>query len=399
MILSEESRKGVKVLMVDDEAKVLAGYKRHLNKLYQLTTTTNPKEGLEICKKEGPFAVVVSDQRMPEMDGVTFLTEIRQCNPDSVRIMLSGQADMEETISAVNEGNIFRFLNKPCRVQDLVLALDAGINQYKLLESEKILLDKTLRSCLEVLVEVLSLVNPYAHGCSSRLYRIVKRLAFAMDYEKAWELEIASLLSHIGLVTIPNGILTKVGKGRELTQEEQQIFMGHTDAGYNLIKSIPRLETVCSFVQGLHQNYDPVEYEALKGTEEESIAIGRHILSLSLDFDKEVFGEKQTEAAALLVILKRAEEGKYNPLVVEALKAMVVPSTKPKEISRVADLTENMTTAKPVLGNLGNEVLPANYAINQVVLKLLENLDKSGGLAYPIYVSDDEAKGLSYENI
>ncbi|MFT4554511.1 MAG: response regulator RpfG family c-di-GMP phosphodiesterase [Chlamydiales bacterium] len=393
-MLSEESRKDVKVLMVDDEERVLAGYKRHLQKLYQLTTTTNPREGIDICKKEGPFAVVVSDQRMPEMDGVTFLTEIRQSNPDSVRIMLSGQADMEETINAVNEGNIFRFLNKPCRVQDLVIALDAGIIQYKLLESEKVLLDKTLRISLEVLVEVLSLVNPYAHGCASRLYRIVKRLAMAMEYEKSWELEIATLLSHIGMVTIPEGILTKIAKGRELTEQERDIYLGHTDAGYNLIKSIPRLEIVCSFVQNLYKVYDPVEYEALKGTEGEVVALGEHILNLALDFDKEVFGKKQTEAAALLGILKRAETGKYNPVVVESLKAMVVPSSKPKELSHVRDFTDRMTTAKPVFGNLGNEVLPANYAINQVVLKLLENLDKSGGIAYPIYVWADETKYL-----
>ena len=387
-MLTEESRKVSKVLMVDDEAKVLAGYKRHLKKIYDLTITTDPIEGLELCVNKGPFAVIVSDQRMPEMDGVTFLTEIRKLVPNTVRIMLSGQADMEETIKAVNHGNIFRFLNKPCKLQDLVVALDDGIKQFNLLESEKVLLDQTLRSSLEVLVEVLSLVNPYAYGCSSRMYRIVKKIAKKLRFEKSWELEIASLMAHVGLVTIPANILSKVVKGRELTGEEDKTFMGYPKASYNLLKSIPRLELVCSFVRDLHSTYDSSEFEEAKGTEKEEILLGTHILNLAMDFDKEVFGKQQTEVAGLMSIMKVADEGKYNPIVVKALKGIIVPSSSPLEISSIDDLILEMLTAKPVVDNMENEILPVNYTITSVALKLLENFVKTGAVKFPIFVWD-----------
>ena len=100
-----------RILFVDDEPKVLQGLERQLSSRFELRTVPGPVLGLQILIKDGPYAAVVSDYRMPMMSGVEFLAKAREKCPDTVRLMLTGQADLNAAIRAVNEGAIFRFLS------------------------------------------------------------------------------------------------------------------------------------------------------------------------------------------------------------------------------------------------------------------------------------------------
>src|SRR5580693_9859098 len=115
-----------KILMVDDEDAVLVGYQRMFRNEFQIETAPGGAAALSALEATGPYAVVVSDMRMPEMDGVHLLTKIKQLAPDTIRIMLTGNADIQTAVSAVNEGSIFRFLTKPCEKETLGKALSAG---------------------------------------------------------------------------------------------------------------------------------------------------------------------------------------------------------------------------------------------------------------------------------
>ena len=128
-----------------------------------------PREGLKILSRKGPFAVILSDLRMPVMDGIQFLSETKTITPDSVRIILTGNADLQNAIEAVNKGNIYRFLTKPCPGHLLRAVLEQAVEQYRLVTAEKELLEKTLKGSVKVLSELLSLVNPEAFGKSSRI--------------------------------------------------------------------------------------------------------------------------------------------------------------------------------------------------------------------------------------
>ena len=118
-----------KILFVDDEENILSAIKRQLRKQFDLEFTLSGQKGLDIIKQKGPFAAVVSDMRMPVMDGIKFLSNVREISPDTVRIMLTGNADTQTAVDAVNEGNIFRFLVKPCSSETLSKSLNAGIKQ------------------------------------------------------------------------------------------------------------------------------------------------------------------------------------------------------------------------------------------------------------------------------
>ena len=155
-----------KILCVDDELNVLEALSRSLRKDFRISIAQSGELGISMIENEGPFAVVVSDMRMPEMDGIEFLGRVQSMSPETVRIMLTGNADQQTAIRAVNDGNIFRFLNKPCPSDVLTSALTAGLEQYRLVNAEKNLLEQTLNKSVEVLVDILAIVNPTAFGRS-----------------------------------------------------------------------------------------------------------------------------------------------------------------------------------------------------------------------------------------
>lgn len=135
-----------KILFVDDDPSVLDSLRRGLCRCYDVATAKGPAEGLAVLADKGPFAVVVSDLRMPDMDGVAFLQAARKVCPSAVAIMLTGHGDLTTAMAAVNEGHIFRFLTKPCPIPTLSLALDAALEQYRLAVTEKELLRVTLEN-------------------------------------------------------------------------------------------------------------------------------------------------------------------------------------------------------------------------------------------------------------
>ena len=126
-----------KVLIVDDDVNLLASLRRRLGRRFTVTTAVSAEEGLTSLKEHGPFAVVVSDQRMDHMDGIQFLTEVKDRSPETMRMMLTGNVDLRVAIDAINEAGAYRFLTKPCSGEDLIGAVEEGVKQYWLNTAER----------------------------------------------------------------------------------------------------------------------------------------------------------------------------------------------------------------------------------------------------------------------
>ncbi len=148
-----------RVLLVDDDANILAAFQRQLRKKADIRTASSGAAGLEILRDAGPFAVVVTDYCMPEMNGIEFLSQVRRISPDAVRMLLTGSADLEAAIQAVNQGHIFRFLTKPCASEDLLKALAAGIQEYRRIHKER-KFNKRTRRWLQQAMEVQQCLLP-----------------------------------------------------------------------------------------------------------------------------------------------------------------------------------------------------------------------------------------------
>ncbi len=133
-----------RVLLVDDEPAVLSGLRRQLRADYDIRTATSAAAGLELIATDGPFDVVVCDMRMPDMDGAAFLARVRSIARDTTRILLTGQADIDTAMAAVNEGQIFRFLSKPCPAQTLRECLTDAVYQHHRTQAEHQIIDQWL---------------------------------------------------------------------------------------------------------------------------------------------------------------------------------------------------------------------------------------------------------------
>ena len=273
-----------KILCVDDEPHVLAGYERQLRKQFDIETALGGEQGLSAIAARGPFAVIVTDMRMPGMSGIEFLGRVRKLTPDSVRMMLTGNNDQHTATSAVNDGNVFRFLNKPCPAETLAEALHAGLEQYRLITAEKQLLEQTLHGSIKVLTDLLSLVSPVAFGRATRVQRLVRKVAEILKVHGGWQLDIAAMLSQIGCVTVPETVLETVYAGGDLPDEERRMFERHPQIGRGLIAQIPRLEVVAEIVAYQEKHFDGQGLPAddVKG---ESIPLGARILKATLDYE------------------------------------------------------------------------------------------------------------------
>lgn len=372
-----------KILCVDDEINVLEGYRRALRKQYRLDLASGGEEGLEKIAAGGPYAVVVSDMRMPGMDGVRFFARVRQTAPDTVRVMLTGNADMSTAIEAVNEGNIFRFLTKPCPPETLSKALEAGLRQYRLQTAEKVLLERTLAGSVKVLTEVLGLVNPTAFGRASRLKRYVGRIVRELELSDAWLYELAALLSQLGCVILPPETMEKVFVGQALNAEEAEAFASHPRVGGRLLSNIPRLETVARIIEAQHRSGNAAGFEqAVRNGE--VIEIGAQILKAVLDFDRLTAGGVAVEKA-LAEMRRRQDE--YPQKVLRLLGLVEVSGTgvETRAIT-VAELDTNMILAEEVRAENGALLVAEGQEVTYPVLERLRNFARGVGVREPFRV-------------
>lgn len=267
----------MKILIVDDDTNLLDSMRRGLCRRYNLVVARGPDEGLRAVKEEGPFSVVISDLRMPGMDGVRFLERVRELEPTTVRMMLTGHGDLDAAMAAVNEGSVFRFMTKPCSAETLIRALDAGIAQHKLVIAEKELLRGTLRGCIKVLVDILNLVSPEAFSRGERVKRLLMAFAKRLGLTNTLKLELAGMLSQIGMVAVPQEIIFKRFRGELLTQEESQIYRMHATVATTLLSQIPRMNDVGEIIGN--------QLDCFTNLEIAKLPEGAVLLNLCLEYD------------------------------------------------------------------------------------------------------------------
>lgn len=311
-----------KVLLVDDEPNVLSGYKRQLYKRFEMEFAGSGPEALEkIANATEPFAVIISDMRMPGMDGVELLLKVKTASPKSTRIMLTGNADFSTALSAVNQGSIFRFLTKPCSGDDLALALMAGIRQYRLVIAEEQLLRQTLQGSISVLTEILSLNDPEAFNKVSRIKELLRRACVALFMDLTWELEAAVMLAPIGFVTLPHEVRSKAAAGRGMSADEAQMLTEVPDIGHRLLSQIPRLEGVARLIQKSRMRL----WDSTPRTDaaaDEELSAEAKILSILSDFVELEVEKKLSPAEAHATLTLRS--GWYDPELLEKLREPLV---------------------------------------------------------------------------
>jgi CheY-like chemotaxis protein len=375
-----------RVLFVDDEPNVLDGIRRQLRNRVELETATSAAAGLDIITQQGPFAVVVSDMRMPEMDGARFLAKVNEIAPQTVRMVLSGQADLESTIAAVNEGRVFRFLLKPCNSETLFGVIKNGIEQYRLIHAEKHLLENTLNATVKVLCDVLGLINPVAQRRAAQIQRYADSAAAALALLPGlWQYHLAAMVSQLGCITLPQETLARAFSGQPLTNEERRLYESHPQIAARLLGAIPRLEAVAAMVAGQMQ---PPAADVASGDRAawQPEKIGAAILWAAVRFDRQISEGRTPEQAAQLV--NQAAPG-LPPVITQAM-CKAISDDCGLVMSRGVTLREleaGMMIDADVLSLRGTRLVPRGTEVTSTVLDRLRAVAAGVGIAEPIRVS------------
>lgn len=378
-----------RILLVDDEKNILEAYSRNLSDEFEVSMANSGDDAIELIGKEKPFHVIVSDYKMPKMNGVELLENVRTLSPNTIQIMLTGQADIEAIINLINKGKIFRFLTKPCSTEDLVYTLKDALRQYELVSAEKELLGKTLGGSIKVLVDILALAKPQAFNKTQKIRRLAGYLYSDIELENKWQIEIAATLSQIGCVTIPDDVLKKVYKGLTLSENESVMFLSHSAIAADMIKGIPRLDKISEIIRYQEKKYDGSGFPA-DDIREDKIPVGSRILKIALDYDKAVTGGVES-AKALLDMRKKV--GFYDPffLSIAEKKFIQIGSSKKSFVNKeipVENLVEGMYLTEDLVSSSGVIIGTRNQKITLALIVAITNYSRNYQLKDKIKVID-----------
>lgn len=363
-----------RVLCVDDEPNVLEALERTLGGAFDVTVASSGRSALALIEAGCDFAVIVSDMRMPEMDGAALLATVAARAPATVRVLLTGQTDVGSAIAAVNKGRIFQFLQKPCHPDLLLDVLEHAVLQHQLVTAERDVLERTLNGTVQLLADALALAAPTAFARARDVSRLAKQVTTWTHYQDAWTVEVAALLCMVGCLVLPPDVVERVLKGRS-TEADRRTFETHPDAGWKLLSRVPRLEAVAEIV--LRQRRD-VEGPAITP----AITTGAAILRLALDVDARVAVNGDLAAALAAV------HGRYPAALIEPLHDLI-PTIAPRERDvGVAELVSGMRLVRDVRARNGMLVAAAGTVLSQMVVSRLGSFAEGVGLVLPLRVTD-----------
>ena len=319
-----------RILLVDDEPLVLEGLRRSVHTEFVADLAVGAEEGLAKLKKDGPYLVVISDMRMPGMDGAEFLAAVRTISPDSIRVMLTGCNDMETAVRAVNEGQIFRFLTKPVAAKTLLTTLRDCVAQYQAACFEKEHLKITVEALEQVdlgtltaLARAIDAKSAWTAGHSERVTNLALKMAHAMGLPQK-SLEIihrGGLLHDIGKIGTPPSILDKPSN---LDPEEMQIMQDHVKIGLRILEPIPCFRDALPMVAQHHEWFDGSGYPA--GLAGGDISLHARILAVADCYDAMVSDRPYRKGLSrpdALQILEQRSGTQFDPMVIEVFARLV----------------------------------------------------------------------------
>jgi response regulator RpfG family c-di-GMP phosphodiesterase len=368
-----------KILCVDDEPMVLEGLRDVLRRSFDVQVASSGAEGLIMLKEQRrEVAVVISDMRMPEMPGSVFLREARRVAPMAVRMLLTGYADSDAAIKAVNDGQIFRFLTKPCDRDELLQACSGAVWQHRLQKTERDLLEQTVQGSVKALTDVLALAAPAVFGQGARLKDIVAALAAETGWNDSWEIEVAALLAQVGAITLPDETAEKLYSGGSLSADEEEMVARVPGVTKQILGNIPRLEGVMQILTHYQRRFDSVKADGM-------LPVGARMLRVGIDF---LALEREDPSPLLALETMRGRNGVYDPDLLEAFARTVGIGDRRIIVVEipVRDLREGMTLVADARAASGQLLIARGHPVTPELIERLRNFP-TGHVREPLRVT------------
>ncbi len=419
------------LLFVDDEPSILSALRRLFRaKGFQVKVAESGQAGLDMLANEA-FDLVISDMRMPEMDGVVFLEQVRQRWPDTMRLLLTGYADVTSVMGAINRGEIYRYIAKPWDDNDIILIVRGALQQRAMALEQRRLQTlvsvqndelKELNAGLECKVEqrtvelqqsnsalqhandrlktnfitsikvftsLIELRNSHIAGHSRRVADLSRRIALriGLDAKQSQEVFVAGLLHEIGKVGFDDDMLqTPIVM---LTTRQLEVFRKHPACAAQLLFPLDELKSAAEIIAAQLERFDGSGYpDRLLG---DQIPMGARILVVACDYDSLQIGilaQRKLDKAQAKTVIIQGRGKRYDPLVVDALVALLYEaanhdanSDRAIEISLTTrDLQVGMVLSRDLVTPSGLLMLTAGYVLDDMVLRKIMDFEKSMGI-------------------
>ncbi|MFQ5569132.1 MAG: HD domain-containing phosphohydrolase [Rhodothermales bacterium] len=398
-----------KILLVDDEGDILRSLRRLLRKKFDITTTVEPEEALRFLT-ENEYAILLSDQRMPVMQGTELMAKARLASPDTVRIILTGYSDINAAMEAINKAGVYRFLQKPWNDADLISTLCQAAEHYALVkenarlqaltraQNEKLKefntslktkvfertrqvtqlneeLSSTFQGALQVLAKLGEMHSPVLSNHARRVTTLSKEVGrcMGMSEKQLFQLEIAATLHDIGKIGMEPALLRR--HQAVLSPNETAVLLTHATTGAALMKLIPNLEEAALYVRHHHEQYEGKGFpDKLFGR---NIPLGARIIAAVDAYDnalnnRTTFGTTTPEKARQYV--KERSPREFDPDVVAILMVLLEESEVDQEPEAievevdVRDLQTGMVLSRDMLNDQGLLILPKDTRLDETHL-------------------------------
>jgi FixJ family two-component response regulator len=375
-----------RVLFVDDEQNVLAGIARLVHSFVDAELCTSPMAAAHLLDQTDvvgghEFAVIVSDMRMPEMDGAALLRHANEVAPDTTRMLLTGFTDLHSAVTAVNEGNIFRLLTKPCPTMHLRNAVKAALAQHQLIRDRRELLDQTLRGAVEALTETLAMAHPAAFARASRLGRLAHKVTDTLKLPASWQVEVAAQIGEIGVVTLPPEALDALMRGEPTSQDVMRMLEALPGLADTVLSRIPRLEPIREIVRA-QQPVDEPDLNQLAGASRAA-----HVLQAVREYD--AMAARGHPPGVIVQILR--QRAYHEPDIIDALQVAVPSSGTATTLRRVdpAALNVGDVLAADLRAANGTLLLSGGQVLTEPMLVRIRNFESMPGLGErPLIVAE-----------
>lgn len=419
------------VLCVDDEANILSALKRLFRAAgIKVETATSGQAGLQALEQQA-FDVVISDMRMPEMDGTQFLERVRQRWPDSVRLLLTGFSEVSSIIGAVNRGEIYRYIAKPWDDNDIVLIVRQALERKQLAAEKKRLelltaeqnaqlreLNATLEQRVAERTEELRLANERLKasfltsikmfsnllearggalaGHSRRVAELCRKICLELNLPKtaAQDVFLAALLHEVGKVSFSDEMLrTPLAL---LSTEQQDLYRRHIEQAEQLLMPLPELKGAIDIIVAQFERVDGSGFP--KQLEGDAIPMGARILAVAADYDAMQIGtlvQRKLQAAEARTLIQHGSSKRYDPRVVQALQAVLEPRTpqgatpavgREIEVHDSAQLEAGMVLARDLITPSGLLMLAADHMLDTRLIQRIRDFERVGGIRLVTYV-------------
>jgi response regulator RpfG family c-di-GMP phosphodiesterase len=430
------------ILCVDDEPSILSALRRLFRAHgFAVVAAESGQAGLDLLETE-PIDLVISDMRMPHMDGVVFLEHVRQRKPEILRLLLTGYADLASITGAINRGEIYRYIAKPWDDNDIILTVQDALDRTALLQEKKRLEAlvtaqneelKVVNASLEVKVQArtaeLRLANVALHsandklkanfltsikmftalielrdnrlaGHSRRVADTARRLAHAMalDNKQVQEVFVAGLLHAIGMVGFDDELLqTPVAS---MTPRQLEVFRKHPARAEQLLMPLAELKSTVEIISAQLERFDGSGYP--QGIPGKHIAIGARILAVASDYDSMQIGlleQRQLGRQEAQDLIRQRSGQRYDPAVVTAFfdiyrdlaqDEMPVAATATTRTVASRELAVGMVLARDMTSPTGLLLLTAGHVLDDAVIRKITGFEHSIGskLSATIWVGE-----------